>query len=210
MHPKPLLLALVFLASFGVAQTPEPPQRSKEPLQPGTYSVDSKHAWVSFDVEHLGISRIEGRFTDVDGKIVIDPKRMERSSMTLRIKVASASTGVADYDALIGTKEFFDTARSPEILFVSKRVWKNRRDYVAEGDLTMRGVTHEVRILFNAYGSTEVGEALGNVRLGLISKPLRLDRRDYGVPYNVRLRSGIPQVGYGVNVRFSMEAVRDK
>ena len=74
----------------------------------------------------------------------------------------------------------------------------------------MRGVTKPVRILFNAYGPAEVGEQMGGVRVGIVSKPLVLDRRDFGLPYDVKLPNGTPAVGYDVNVRLSMEAVKDK
>ena len=185
-------------------------QKGQETVLSGNYTVDGMHTSVGFDIEHLGLSRVQGRFTDVTGKLVVDPKHLDQSSVTIRIGADSVDTAVAARNAHLKTKDFFDVATYPEILFVSKRIWKNRHDYVVDGNLTLRGVTKEVRIVFNAYGPTDVGEPMGGVRVGVVSKPLKLDRRDFGLPYDVKLPNGTPAVGYDVDVRFSMEAARDK
>ena len=216
---RPLaLLGLAAPAAYGAALALRPGlPRAATPLAQkgavaalaGVYTVDPTHASVGFDVGHLGLSRVQGRLTDVTGKLVVDPRHLDKSSITLRIGVASVDTGVAARDAELRTKAFFDVATYPEILFVSKHIWRAGRDDVVIGDLTMRGVTQEVRLLVDAYGPVDVGTARGGVRYGLVSKPFRLDRRDYGIPYDVKLPSGIPVVDDEVNVRLSVEAVRD-
>ena len=185
----------------GVALTPTTlAQKGKEAIVAGTYTVDPGHSGVGVEIERLGISRVQGRFSKISGLIVLDPKRWERSSMTLRVEPKLVDTGVAARDALLGTKAFFDVATYPDILFVSKHLWKSRKEYIAEGDLTIRGVTKEVRVLFNMAGV--------DGRVGIVSKPLRIDRRDYGLPYDVKLPDGTPVIGYDVDVRISIEAVR--
>ncbi len=177
---------------------------------PGTYTVDPMHTSVGFDIQHLGISRVQGRFAGVAGKLVVDPKHVEKSSVTFRIGVDSVDTAVAARNAHLKTKEFFDVATYPEITFASKTVRKTRHGYVASGDLTMHGVTKTVEIPFKAYGPVPVGEGMGGVRIGVVSEPLVLNRLDYGIPYDQKLPDGTPAVGYDVNIRLSMEAILDK
>ena len=177
---------------------------------PGTYTADPLHTSVGFDIQHLGLSRVQGRFTDVSGKLVVDPKRPDKSSVTFRIGTDSIDTAVAARNAHLKTKEFFDVATYPEITFVSKTIKKARGGYVATGDLTMHGVTREIAIPFKAYGPAEVGPQMGGVRVGFVSEPFKLDRMEFGIPYDEKLTDGTPAVGHDVNVRISMEAVLDK
>lgn len=216
MKRKLALLVLAVPAAFGAvvafhpgvafAETPLAKLPVKA-LQAGNYSVDPMHTSVGFDVGHMGLSRVQGRFTEVSGKLVVDPKGADKSSITFRIGTDSVDTAVAPRNAHLKTKDFFDVATYPDITFASTKIAKKGKGYVATGLLTMHGVTKEIQIPFKAYGPL-VGER--DTRVGVVSEPIVLHRLEYGIPYNQKLPDGTLAVSDDVNVRLSLEATLDK
>ena len=200
--------AVVFHPGVAFAETPL--AKLPQSALAGSYTVDPMHTSVGFDIGHLGLSRVQGRFTDVSGKIVVDPAHVDKSSVTFRIGTDSVDTAVAPRNAHLKTKDFFDVATYPEITFVSTKVSKKGKGYVATGDLTMHGVTKQIAIPFMAYGPTPVGAQMGGVRVGIVSEPFTLDRMAFGISYDERLPNGQPAVSHDVNVRLSVEATQDK
>ena len=215
MKTKLVLLALAVPAAYasvlafhpGVALQTTPLARGQETPLAGNYTVDPMHTSVGFDIGHFGLSRVQGRFTDVSGKFVVDPKAVGKSSVSFRIGTDSVDTAVAPRNAHLKTKDFFDVATYPEITFVSTKVERKGKGYVATGDLTMHGTTHVVQIPFKAYGPAVT--AMGT-RVGIVSEPFVLDRMAYGIPYDEKMPNGQPAVSHDVNVRLSVEAVQDK
>lgn len=215
---KLALAALIIPAAFaavvafhpGVAFAETPLAKGQAtPLGAGNYTVDPMHTSVGFDIEHMGISRVQGRFTDVSGKLVVDPQHLDKSSVTFRIATESVDTAVAPRNAHLKTKDFFDVATYPDITFASTKISKKGKGYVALGKLTIHGTTNEVSIPFKAYGPVTVDQA--GTRIGIVSSPLTLSRKAYGIPYNVMMPDGkTPMVGDDVNIRLSLEATLDK
>lgn len=107
------------------------------------YEIDKDHTEVRFTWDHVGMSRQGGRFRDVSGTLNFDPFNPGASTVDVRIKVASISTGVSKLDdQLVRSGEFFDAQSYPLITFKSTSVAPsaNRRAQVT-GDLTINGVT---------------------------------------------------------------------
>jgi polyisoprenoid-binding protein YceI len=114
----------------------------------------------------------------------------------------SIDTAVAPRDADLRSQNFFDAAKFPEITFTSTRIAKRGKGYVAEGRLTMHGVTKEVSIAFNLFGP--ITDPWKGTRIGIVADPLVLNREDFG------MNADVPMVGSKVNVRISLEATLDK
>lgn len=198
---------VVFHPGVAFAETPlaKLPARA---LDPGTYTVDPMHTSVGFDIGHVGLSRVQGRFNEVSGKLVVDPKDLGKSSVTFRIGTASVDTAVAPRDAHLKTKDFFDVATYPEIVFASTKIAKKGKGYVATGNLTIHGVTKEIQIPFKATGPMDTGPT--GVRVGIVSEPFQLNRLDFGVGDSTKMPNGAMALSPEVNVRLSLEASLDK
>lgn len=87
-----------------------------------------------------------GKFTPV---IRFDPARLATSRFDVRIALASASTNNAERDEMLVGSEFFDATGAPEARYVATRfraLGGNR--FVAEGTLTLRGVSKAVPLTF--------------------------------------------------------------
>ena len=166
-----------------------------------TYTIDGVHSSVTFKVLHLKISTVSGRFTQVSGTVLFDPKAVEKSSVVAVIKTVSINTDNEMRDKHLNSPEFFDTAKFPEIRFQSTSVRALGGDkYLAVGNLTIRDVTRQVEIPFTlAQGKGPKGEA----RLG-VEAALSVDRFDYHVAYDP---TGLG-VGKVVQIELNVEAAQ--
>src|SRR5256714_8569610 len=110
-----------------------------------TVKIDRAKSTIAFKVRHLR-GAAKGNFPKFNGSIVVDREHPEKSSVNVRIDVASIDTGIAKRDEHL-REELFNVARYPEITFKSRRVTHtgtNSADIV--GDLTMHGVTREITL----------------------------------------------------------------
>lgn len=205
-----LLVSLVLLHPGVALARPEyaTPSREVALTQSGSYTVDPLHTSVGFEVWHLGIAKVQGRFTKKSGKLVIDANDITRSSVSFAIEVDSIDTAVAPRDQHLRSADFFDVAKYPEIRFESTRIRKTERGYVADGRLTMKAVTKDVSIPFKVYGP--IRDPWGGTRIGVVAEPITLNRQDFGIAYNDKLPDGTPAVGNEVTVHLALEAVLDK
>lgn len=173
----------------------------------GNYTVDPAHTSIGFEVTHLGLSHVQGRFAEKSGKIVIG-KDAASSSVEITIPSKSVDTNVAPRDAHLRTADFFDAEQYPTLTFKSTKVTKSGSGYTVDGQLTMRGVTKNVSIPFDYFGP--ITDPWGGTRIGAIAKPIKLNRKDYGFPYNEALPDGTPAVSNDITVRIALEATLDK
>lgn len=170
-----------------------------------TYKTDPAHSAVTFAVKHMMLATVKGKFDEFEGTIVYDEEDITKSSVTFTIKAASINTGNESRDKDLRGANFFEVEKYPEITFKSKQIVKEGDGYVAIGDLTMHGVTKEVKIPFTFLG--KVKDPWGNTRIG-VEGSLTLNRQDYGISYSRTLDNGGLVVGNEVKVEFSIEAIK--
>jgi polyisoprenoid-binding protein YceI len=199
------------LGVFLLGNVPAPTAQAQTPAAAvavtpltGNWTIDPMHTNVNFGIGHLGISTVRGHFVGVSGEIVADAKRPENSSVQVTIKVDSINTGVEMRDTHLKSPDFFDAAKYPEITFKSTRITKAKRGFVAQGDLTMHGVTRQISLPFAVKGP--VSDGRGPARIGAETQ-IKLNRRDYGMTYGSLLPNGAMDVANTVDVTISLEAV---
>ncbi len=78
-------------------------------------------------------------------------------------------------------------------------------NYELTGDLTIKGVTRSVTIPFEFTGA--VVDPWGNTRVGF-EGGLTINRKDYGVNFNVALEAGGLLVSDKVNLELELSAVK--
>lgn len=91
----------------------------------------------------------EGRFGKFTPAIRFDPAKLADSRFDVRIDLASADTDNEERDELLVGSEFFDAGAVAEARYVATRfraLGGNR--YVAEGELTLRGIRKPVALDF--------------------------------------------------------------
>lgn len=172
-----------------------------------TYDIDAAHSSAGFTVTHMVVSEVTGRFKAFSGAIEMDEKDPAKSSVSVEIKVDSIDTDNAKRDDHLRSADFFDAAKHPGISFRSRKVEKaaEGKGFLLTGDLTIRGVTKEVRIPFSYAG--KVKGMRGETRAGFKGS-LTINRQDFGVSWSKALDGGGLVVSDEVQIDLRIEAVR--
>jgi len=111
-----------------------------------SYTVDPKHTFPSFEINHLGFSIQRGRFNQTSGKVLLDPESAT-GYILISIETASISTGLAELEKHLRGKEFLDAERYPQIKFISDKLSFNKDQLVAaDGVLTLHGISKPVHL----------------------------------------------------------------
>ncbi len=178
------------------------------PAKLAPWTLDPSHSSVEFSVKHMMFSTVRGRFNKFDATVNLDEQHPERSNVEVKVDVASVDTREAKRDEHLRTSDFFDAAAYPLITFKSKKVVTKGHDrYDIVGDLTIRGVTREVVLdaAITGFGK----DPWGNRRAGF-SAQTGVNRKDYGVKWNVALETGGIMVGDEVKIAIDGELIQAK
>ncbi len=140
--------------------------------------LDTDHSSVTFKVPMMGgISHFSGSFSKFNADIHYDAQNLAASSVTATIDPVSVYTGVEARDHELRAKPFFDVKEFPEIKFVSTKVERKGKGFLATGNLSLRGVTKEVTIPFKMTGESK--DSKGDVTVGFEGS-LHISRNAYG------------------------------
>src|SRR5664280_455685 len=154
-------------------------------LPTGTWTVDTVHSSVEFQVKHLGIATVKGQFKDFEGTLQVGP---DGSSAHGSVKVESVDTREPQRDEHLRSPDFFDVANYSEITFNSTAINPVDEDtFEIEGDFTIHGVTRPLKLQATIEG-TET-DPQGNARVGL-SATAQINRSDFEMKFNMALGSG--------------------
>jgi polyisoprenoid-binding protein YceI len=175
-------------------------------LAPGTWNVDPAHSTVGFIARHLMITKVRGRFTDFSGSLEVAPDPLQ-SHVEATVNLASVETGDAGRDAHLKSADFFDLegGASPTMHFVSTGIKDDDGDYVLYGDLTINSVTRQVEFALDFEGVNT--DPWGNTKAAFAAET-EINRKDFGLEWNVALETGGVLVGEKVKVQLDIQAVK--
>jgi polyisoprenoid-binding protein YceI len=172
----------------------------------GDWDIDPTHSRIGFAAKHAMVATVRGQFLSYSGEVHLDEETPANSTVRLSIDVASVDTGNADRDNHLRTKDFFDIDAHPQITFVSTKVEKADDDvYTLIGDLTINGNTNPVAVEFELTGTSN--DPWGNFRAGFEGKAT-INRRDWGLGWNVPLDKGGVLVSEKVKLEFDISATK--
>ena len=134
-------------------------------------SIDAENSSVSFTIKNFGINTVKGSISDLKGEVQFQANAPENASIDVSVAVASLETGIKKRDEHLMKDDFFAAETYPRIRFVSSSIQRKGNQYIAEGELSIRGVSKEVSIAF----TTEDGEKL------ILRGKLTINRKDFKV-----------------------------
>jgi len=171
------------------------------------WEIDPSHSSVQFSVRHMMVSNVRGLFNKVSGTLQIDSRDITRSSVHAIIDAASINTRDEQRDQHLRSPDFLDVAKFPTIEFQSTRVTRDSNGALKlAGNLTIRGVTREV-VLDVEDGTSELRDPWGNIKRGA-SATARLNRKDYGLQWNLALEAGGFVVGDELKIEIDVELLK--
>jgi polyisoprenoid-binding protein YceI len=144
----------------------------------GSWVIDGTHSDVTFTVRHLGVSKVRGRFDQVETTIVTAESPLD-SSVTATIQATSIDTNNDQRDDHVRSADFLDVEKYPTITFTSTGVRVDDGDYLIDGELTLHGVTKPVTLTAELGGFGN-GQVPDSKVLG-ISASTEISRTDFGV-----------------------------
>lgn len=169
-----------------------------------TWVLDPTHSELVFKVKHLMITNVKGAFNSFEA--AIDGDDFTKAPVTATIDVASIDTNNADRDGHLKSGDFFDVAQFPTISFAGTSFTKkNEENYVLKGNLTIKGISHEVSLDVEFGGANK--DPWGNEKAGF-SVSGSISRKDWGLNWNAALESGGVLVSDEVKIHAELQFVK--
>lgn len=167
--------------------------------KPATYTIDPTHTATVFTWDHMGFSTPSGNFSDIQGHIVVDNDKPEKSSVNVTIPLSSINTNVKALDEHLLKADFFDAEKFPIITFKSTKVeTKDKKNFKITGDLTIKGITKPV--VLDTVLNKQAEHPMAKVPAIGFNATTSFDRSIFG------LGAAIPNVGDKITVNITTEA----
>jgi len=144
-----------------------------------TWVSDPNHSEVDFAISHLSVSKVHGRFGNVNATIQLNAADITKSSVEVTIGVGTIDTGVQARDNDLRGAGYFDVANFPTATFTSTSVTRNGNGLSVTGNLTLHVVTKPV--VLKVEGPTaQVTDQRNRVHCGF-SATTTISRTDFGI-----------------------------
>src|SRR5246127_4890942 len=117
---------------------------SLQTIPAGVYNVDPAHSNVGFEVRHMGIATVRGKFGTFEGKI---DATGDAPVLEGNVDVSTIDTGEANRDGHLKSPEFFDADQHPQITFHATTTEAGADGHVTlTGEITIKGVTKPIEL----------------------------------------------------------------
>lgn len=195
-----LAFAVAVPAVAQIASTPQMPGKPAGKVAAGTYQVDAAHTQVTWTVNHMGFSMLQGQFGASEGSITIDPAKLAQTKVDVTFPIDQLSVTSTKFAEHLKSKDFFDAAANPTARFVSTAVMPQGATRAKiTGNLTIKGMTKPVTldVTFVGAGANPMNKKtnFGFTGTGTIK------RSDFGLGYAVPIVSD--EVKLTVNAAFT-------
>lgn len=171
------------------------------------YEMDKSHTIVDFSWNHNRLSNMSGRFMAYDGQFDLDFDRPSNSQVRFTIEADSIWTGIDKLDKDMRSERLFDVEKFPQITFISTKARKTGLERgQLEGDLTIKGITHKVRldIEVNYQGPHIFADSVEKYKHALqagLSLRTRINRSDFD------LSMAVPWIADEIDIHIETEMV---
>ena len=170
----------------------------------GRWVIDPAHSSIGVTGQHLGLSKVHGRFQTFSGEIVVrDP--LEESTCEARIDADSIDTGNEQRDDHLRSADFLDVASHPVVGYRSTAIepagpgrWR------VHGRLELAGTARDVPLDLRYSGTRP--DPWGGVRAGFTATA-QLNREDFRMNWNQAVELGLSLVGAQLLVELDIQAV---
>jgi polyisoprenoid-binding protein YceI len=168
----------------------------------GTWGLDPTHSSASFAVKHMAVATFRGLFDKFDATLNVD---QDSAELRGTVDVRSLTVKDENLQAHLGSPEFFDVERYPEIDFRSTSLRREGDNLIVDGELTIKGNTRAVEARGTIGGpAVTLGDA---IKLGVVLETV-VDRTEFGLSWNAPLPKGGFAVANEVKLTIELELVQ--
>ena len=175
------------------------------PVLEGTYELDRTHSTVQFAVRHVGVSTFRASFGVIDARLVIGNDTAELQAAA---DVESISIGepLEFREHVVRGSDFFAADEHPRISFRSTEIQlADDGTTTVAGDLEIRGISQPVSATGTFSPPTE--DPFGGIRVGF-HLDATLDRRAWGMDWQLPLPAGGDALGWDVEINAQLELTK--
>lgn len=170
-------------------------------LAADTYSIDSRHTFPVFEVNHLGFSTQRGRFNKTTGTITLDTAA-QKGSVEVVIDTASIDMGLEDWDKHMKNEDFFNVEKHPTMTFKSDRfTFRKGKPAEVNGTLTLLGVEKPVKLAVTHFHCGV--HPINKKEVCGADLSTHIKRSEFG------MTKFLPAVGDDVTIRIPVEAFKE-
>lgn len=168
---------------------------------PESFTLDSRHTFPTFQVNHLGVSMQFGRFNKTTGKVVVD-REARSGTIEIAIDPASIDMGIDKWDEAMRGEDWFNVEKFPAMGFKSQKLAFDGDKVVgAEGEFTLLGVTRPLAVKLAGFNC--IAHPLNKKTVCGGTATATIKRSEFG------LTKGLPGIGDDVIFTMPVEAFKD-
>lgn len=164
------LVATVVLAMGGVlamAAAAPPPVH---------YTLDPARSLLRFSFVQAGANN-SGRFGKFTTDVLFSGDNLAASKIDVTVDITSLDTGDKERDDTLKGADLFDVKKFPQARFVANKITQSGQGrYDAQGKLTLRNVTRDIKLPITFQNKIEGGK-----NMGYLTGRATLKRLDFGV-----------------------------
>ncbi|NHN26393.1 YceI family protein [Flavobacterium jejuense] len=170
------------------------------------WTIDPTHSEIGFKVKHMMFTNVSGKFDTYEGTVETEENDFTTAKISFSADIASVDTRNVDRDNHLKSGDFFDAENHPKLTFTGKSFNKvNEHNYELTGDLTIKGVSKEVKLPVEFSGLMQ--DPWGNTKVGL-NIETKINRKDWGLNWNAALETGGVLVGEDVKLVLDLQLAK--
>ncbi|MFT7307614.1 MAG: polyisoprenoid-binding protein YceI [Spirosomataceae bacterium] len=145
-----------------------------------TWTVDKAHSGVKFEITHMMLSDVSGKFKNYDATFTSAKEDFSDAKFSFAADISSVDTDNTMRDGHLQGDSWFDAAKNPKMIFTSTSFIKlSGNKYKMMGNLTMKGKTALVALDVTLNGPV-TDQRSGKKKVGIKAMGI-VDRTKWGV-----------------------------
>jgi polyisoprenoid-binding protein YceI len=147
----------------------------KAPPAASAWAIDARQSRIAFSTRWAG-NGVNGTFRQWSGDIRFDPNNLAGSKAVILVQTGSSLTGIKEPDDNLPGEDWFNARRFPTARYETtaiRNIGPGR--YIADGNLTVKGVTYRLALPFTLNISGNVATMTGQATLDRMTLRLGLE-----------------------------------
>jgi polyisoprenoid-binding protein YceI len=164
-----------------------------------------EHSKISFDIDYMLMTKVEGQFKDFHGTLNINEEKGELYQIKIIALASTIDTNDGKRDFHLRGQEFFFTTTYPELIFEAKGPFKisAEKNITISGNLTMRGIKKPLVLVGVYKGKMKDPWNKDNYFFELTGA---VNRKDFGMIWNKKMDNGGYLIGDNVNIKITVQS----